>query len=77
VPLFLLCIVMNFINALPGNNSVNTVQQAIEEFMFSVDPTDAAIDWLNIVHVICVYCRSMSVPLLYKQVTEFVQGSYE
>jgi hypothetical protein len=34
--------------------------------VFSVDPTDAPIDWLDSDHVICVYCRSMSVPQLYK-----------
>jgi hypothetical protein len=48
-------IVMNLINALPGNSSVNTVQHAtIEEAVFSVDPTDAPIDWLD--SVICVSC---------------------
>jgi hypothetical protein len=32
-----LCIVTNFIDALPGNSSVNTVQQAtIEDAVFSV-----------------------------------------
>jgi hypothetical protein len=30
--------------------------------VFSVDPTDSAIDWLDSDHVICVYCRSTSVP---------------
>jgi hypothetical protein len=46
---------------------VNTVQHAtIEEAVFSVDPTDAPIDWLDSNHVICVYCRSMSVPRLYR-----------
>jgi hypothetical protein len=66
-------IVKDLINALAGNNSVNTVQHAaIEEAVFSVDPTDAPIDWLDSDHVICVYCRSMSVG-----VTEFVEGSYE
>jgi hypothetical protein len=38
----------------------------IEEALFSVDPTDTPIDWLDSDHVICVYCRSMSVPQLYK-----------
>jgi hypothetical protein len=53
-------------NALPGNSSVNTVQHAtIEEAVFSVDPTDAPIDWLDTDHAICVYCRYMSVPRLY------------
>jgi hypothetical protein len=38
-------IVTDLINALPGNSSVNTVQHAtIAEAMFSVDPTDTAID---------------------------------
>jgi hypothetical protein len=60
-------IVTDLINALPVNSSVNTVQRAkIEEPLFSVDPTDAPIDWLDSDHVMCVYCRSMSVPLLYK-----------
>jgi hypothetical protein len=60
-------IVMDLINALPGNSSVNTVQQTtIEEAAFSVVPTDAPIDWLDSDHVICVYSRSMSVPRLYK-----------
>jgi hypothetical protein len=36
----------------------------IEEAVFSVDPTDAPIDWLDSDPVICVYCRSMSVPRL-------------
>jgi hypothetical protein len=60
-------IVTDLINELPGNSSVITVQHAtIEESMFSVDPTDAPIDWLDSDHVICVYCRSKSVPQLYK-----------
>jgi hypothetical protein len=47
--------VTDLINALPGNSSVNTVQHAtIEEAVFSVDPTDAPIDWLDNYHVICV-----------------------
>jgi hypothetical protein len=58
--------VTDLINALPGNSSVNTVQHAtIEEAVFSVDLTDAPIDWLESGHVICVYGRSMSVPRLY------------
>jgi hypothetical protein len=53
------------INALTGNSSVNTVQHAtIEGAVFSVGPTDAPIDGLNTDHVICVYCKSMSVPRL-------------
>jgi hypothetical protein len=56
-------IVTDLINTLPGNSSVNTVQQAtIEEAVVSVVPTDAPIDRLDSDHVICVYCRSMSVP---------------
>jgi hypothetical protein len=56
-------IVTDFINALPGNSHVNTVPHAtIEEAVFSVDPTDAPIDWVDSDHVICVYCRPMSVP---------------
>jgi hypothetical protein len=58
--------VTDLINALPGSSFVNTVQQAtIEETVFSVDPTVAPIYWLDSDHVVCVYCRSMSVPLLY------------
>jgi hypothetical protein len=58
---------MDLINALPGNSSVNTIQHAtMEEAVFSVDPTDASIDWLDSVHVISVYCRSMIVLRLYK-----------
>jgi hypothetical protein len=58
-------IVKELINALPGNSPVNTVQNAtIEEAVFSVDPTDAPIDWLDSDHVICVYC--MSLTQLYK-----------
>jgi hypothetical protein len=50
-------------NALPGNTSVNKVQHAtMKEAVFSVDPTDAPVDWLDSDHVICVYCKSMSVP---------------
>jgi hypothetical protein len=60
-------IVMELINALPGNSYVNTVQHAtIEEAVFSVDPTAAQIDWLDSGYVICVYCRFMSVPRLCK-----------
>jgi hypothetical protein len=45
------------INALPGNSSVNTVQEAtIEKVVFSVDPTDAPIDWLKSDQVTCVFC---------------------
>jgi hypothetical protein len=60
-------IVMDLINALPGDSSVNAVQHAtIEEAVFFVDPADAPIDWLDSDHVICVYCRSMFIPRLYK-----------
>jgi hypothetical protein len=41
--------------------------------MFSIDPADAPIDWLDNDHVMYVYCRSVSIPRLYKGVTEFVQ----
>jgi hypothetical protein len=59
-------IVTDLINALPGK-SANTVQHAtIEEAVFSVDPTDAPIDWLDSDHVIYVYCRSVSLQWLYK-----------
>jgi hypothetical protein len=48
-------IVTDLINALPGNSSVNTVQHAtIEKAVFSVDPTDATIDWLDSDHVMCL-----------------------
>jgi hypothetical protein len=61
-------IVTDFINALPGNSSVDTVQQATkEEAVFSVDSADAPIDGVDSDHVICVYCVSMSVPRLYKK----------
>jgi hypothetical protein len=60
-------IVTDLINGLPGNSSVNTVQYAtIDEAVFSIDPTDEPIDWLDSDHVISVYCGSMSVPRLYK-----------
>jgi hypothetical protein len=49
---------------LQGNSSVNMIQH--EEAVFSVHPNDAPIDWLDSNHVICVYCRSMSIPWLYK-----------
>jgi hypothetical protein len=58
-------IVTDLINALSGSSSVNTVQHAtIQEAVFSVDPTDAPVDWLDSDRVICVYYRSMSVPWL-------------
>jgi hypothetical protein len=38
-----------------GNNSINTIQHAaIEEAVFSVDPSDAPIDWLDSGHVMCL-----------------------
>jgi hypothetical protein len=47
--------VTDVINALPGNSSVNMVQDAtIKEAVFSVDPTDEPIDWLDSDHVICL-----------------------
>jgi hypothetical protein len=59
-------IVTDLITALQGNSSINTVQHATtEEAVFSVDPTDAPIGWLDCDHVICVYCRSVSVPRLH------------
>jgi hypothetical protein len=58
-------IVTDLVNALPGNSSVNTVQQAtVEEAVFSVDPTEAPIDWVNSDHIICLYSRSISIPRL-------------
>jgi hypothetical protein len=60
-------IITDLINALPGSISINMVQHAIiQEAVFSVDPTDMPIDWLDSDHVIYVYCRSTSVPRLYK-----------
>jgi hypothetical protein len=57
---YLFHIVMDLFNALPVNSCVNTVwHEKIEEALFSVDPTDAPVDWLDIDHVICVYCRSI------------------
>jgi hypothetical protein len=62
---------MELINALPGNSCVNTVQHAtIEEAVFSVNPTDAPIDWLNSDHMIYVYCRSVSILRLYNESRE-------
>jgi hypothetical protein len=57
----------------------DVTQQWIETtWHFSVDPTDAPVDWLDSDQVIYVYCRSISVPQLYKlRVTEFVQGRYK
>jgi hypothetical protein len=36
------------------------------ESVFSIDATDAPVDWLGSDHVIYVYYMSMSVPRLYK-----------
>jgi hypothetical protein len=48
-------IVTDLVNALPGKSSVNTAQQATtEQAVFSVDPTDAPIGWLDGDHVICL-----------------------
>jgi hypothetical protein len=48
---------VGLISALPDNTSGNTVQHAtVEEAVFSVDPTDAPIDWLDSGHVTCVSC---------------------
>jgi hypothetical protein len=56
-------IVTDLINALPGNRSVKKVQHAtIEEAVFSVDPTDAPIDWLDSDHVMCLlYVHSAAI----------------
>jgi hypothetical protein len=61
-------IITDLIKALPGNSSVNAVQHAtIEEAVFSVDPTDAPVGWLDSNHVVCVFSRYMSVPQLQKK----------
>jgi hypothetical protein len=61
-------IVTDLVNVLPGNSSLNMVQHAtIEEAVCSVDLNDAPVDWLDSDHVICVYCRSRSVPRLYNE----------
>jgi hypothetical protein len=63
--------VTDFINALPGNSSVDTVQHAkIEEAVFSADATDVPIGSLDSDHVICVCCRSASVLQLYNESRE-------
>jgi hypothetical protein len=49
--------ITDLINALPGNSSVNTVQHAkIEEALFSVDPTNTPVNWMDSDHVTCVPC---------------------
>jgi hypothetical protein len=74
---FLEAIVTDLNNALPGNNYVNTAQQAtIEDDVFSIGPTDAPIDCLDSDHVICVYCRSKSVLWTYDESRE-LQGHSE
>jgi hypothetical protein len=40
---------------------------AAKEAVFSGDPTDAPIDWLDNDHVTYVYCRSMSIKRLYNE----------
>jgi hypothetical protein len=56
-------IVMDLIKALLRISSVNMVQHTTkEEAVFSVEPNDAPIDWMDSDHVIYVSCRSMSVP---------------
>jgi hypothetical protein len=48
-------IITDMIDALLGNSSVNMVQHAtIEEAVFSVDPTDTPIDWLDSDHMMCL-----------------------
>jgi hypothetical protein len=52
---FCMNIVMDLINALLGNSCVNMVQHArVEEAVFSVNPTDVPIGWLDSDHVICL-----------------------
>jgi hypothetical protein len=59
--------IRDLINALPGNSSANTVQHTtIEKAVFSVDLTNASIDWQDSDHMISDYCSSMSVVQLYK-----------
>jgi hypothetical protein len=71
--------VRDLINALPGNSYVHMFQHAkMEEAVFSVDPTDAPIDWLDSDHVTYIYCRSMSVPRLYNEGHElYVQSELQ
>jgi hypothetical protein len=48
-------IVTDLITALPDNNSVITVQHTtLEKAVFSVDPTDATVDWLDSDHMMCL-----------------------
>jgi hypothetical protein len=54
--LWSIILLTDLVNVLPGNNSANTVQHAtVHEAVFSVDPIDAPIDWLDSDHVIYVY----------------------
>jgi hypothetical protein len=49
---------MDLVNALPGNNSVNTAQHATkDEAVFPVDSTDVPIDLLDSDHVTYVSCN--------------------
>jgi hypothetical protein len=49
--------VTDLINALLDSSSVNTVQHAtVKGAVFSVDPTEGPIDWLDSGYVTCVSC---------------------
>jgi hypothetical protein len=53
----------DLIKALPGNSSVNTAQFAtVEEAVFSVDPTNTPIHWLDSDHVTYVSCDASPFP---------------
>jgi hypothetical protein len=61
---------IGFDQRVAANSYVNTDQHAtIEEAVFSVDPTDSPIYWLDIDQVICVYCRSMYVTYITRTVS--------
>jgi hypothetical protein len=48
-------IIIDLINAMTGNISVNTVQHAtIEEAVFSVDPAAVPVDWLDCDYMMCL-----------------------
>jgi hypothetical protein len=51
---------------LPCNGYFNSVFQTTCDNMYSVNPTNAPIHWLDSDHVICVCCRSMFFPRLYE-----------
>jgi hypothetical protein len=52
---------------LPSNSSVNSSQHAtLEEAVISLVLTDVPVDWVVSDYMMCFYCRSMSVPSLYK-----------